>query len=60
MRFSVLSRGAFPTVAFMDRCGLEVIRRLCEAEVEVKLLASTEVKDDILDELSRTCARVRV
>ncbi len=49
MRSSVLSRGAFLTVAFMDRCRLEAVRRLCEAGVEVKLLASTEVKDDILE-----------
>lgn len=32
MRSSVLSREAFLTVAFMDRCRLEAVRRLCEAE----------------------------
>jgi len=38
MRSSVLSREAFLTVAFMDRCRLEAVRRLCEAELRSSYL----------------------
>ena len=53
-------RRAYLTVAFMDRCGVDIVKKLCEGGVDVKLILSTNVGVDVTKELIKYCAQVRI
>ena len=45
--------------AFIDRCGVELLKRVCARGVQVRVLTSTEIDEDVLRELAEV-AEVRV